>query len=127
MASLEELIYTAVTGITGLQEKLASYKGMPAFFEGLAPDDTDQGWTGKQYPRAHYVIDRAEDPERKVSGMAFVEIWTTNDLAIGPEDIEADMRALLDGAVFHPGSEPVTALKWNRSEPWNQDSRLKWS
>ncbi|WHH58308.1 hypothetical protein [Petroclostridium sp. X23] len=128
MPSLEEHLYSKIIGSTNIQTLLTTYSGAPAFFEGQAPDDTDEGWTGRQYPRMNYIVDRAEDPERKVSGMVVFDIWCVNTSGVDtqsvwPEQIEAEVRALVDGAVFHPTDEPVTAIKWNRSEPFQEKIR----
>jgi len=114
--TLEELIYDKLINDAVLPGQLAQFGGQPAMFERQAPGDADEGWSGEQYPRADYIVDRAEDPERRVEGTAAFNIWCLTSSAVGPEEIESRLRELLDGAVFHPTNEPVTALRWSRSD-----------
>jgi hypothetical protein len=125
MASLEELLYTAVTTNVDILAKLAKYANKAAFFEIQTPADTDDAWGAVQYPRADYIIDRVGDPERQTEGTAAVSILTTTSAADGPEVIEAIFKGLLDGAVFHPTNEPVIALRWTRSEPFEEANNRK--
>ncbi len=114
--TLEQLIYEKLTSDAVLAGRLAVFAGRPALFERQAPADADPGWAGPQYPRIDYGVDRAEEPERRVEGRAAFNVWCLTDSQAMPEDVERRLRELLDGAVFHPADEPVTALRWSRSD-----------
>lgn len=117
MAALEELLYSMLIQDTTLTGMLAVFSGQPALFEYRAPPDTDTGWNGgKQYPRVDYSVQRREDPERRVSGEIFINIWHETDAGTVIEDLEARLRTILDGAVFHPTDEPVIGMRWATSE-----------
>lgn len=116
--NLEELIYQKLNSDTTLSAQLSLFANKPAIFWNQAPDDTDQGWSTEQYPRIDYVADRSADPERKVEGTLVLNIWCLITSATPPEAVEDRLRSLLDGSVFHPSDEPVTALRWNRSDPF---------
>jgi hypothetical protein len=122
---LEELIYQAVTADANMALLLTTYGNQPALFEMRAPADTADGWGASQYPRMEYLVDRAEVPERRVEGTAEFIILCLTSGSVAPEDIEANLRALLDGAVFHPDNEPVTALRWARSDPFEAQANQK--
>ena len=74
--TLEDLIYERLTGPDGPGGKLARFAGKPAVFYQYAPDDTDEGWEGDQYPRIDYVVDMQANPERHTSGAMVVNIWS---------------------------------------------------
>lgn len=121
MASLEELLYTAITTNATIAAKMAKYSGKVAFFEIQAPADTDSAWGAKQYPRADFTIDRIGDPERQTQGALVINILTTSSAPDAPEEIAAHYMAQLDGAVFHPDNEPVIAFQWARMEPFEEN------
>ncbi|WP_080840001.1 hypothetical protein [Cohnella massiliensis] len=121
--NLEELIYQKLQQDATLSDQLSVFAELPAIFWGQAPEDTDEGWANAQYPRVDYVADRSWDPERKVEGALILNVWCLVSSAVVPEVIEDRLRSLLDGAVFHPADEPVTALRWNRSDPFEASNR----
>lgn len=123
--TLEELLYGKITNDAAMQDKLAKFRGRPALFERLAPNDKDPGWGGKaEYPRIDYVVDRSEDPERKTEGTVAFNIWCLTTSAFGPEEVERRLRELVDGAVFHPSDSAVTAVKWSRTDPFESEDAL---
>jgi len=121
MQGLEELIYSVLKDDVVLSAKMADYNGQPAIFELNAPADTDPGWSEIQYPRVVYVIDKSENPERKVNGTLAIDIAITNTAAEGPETIEARVRELLSNAFYEPSGEPPAALVWNQTNPFEAD------
>ena len=63
--TLEDLIYSRLTGWDALTAKLARVDGQPAIYYQVAPGDTADGWGGKpQYPRIDYTVDMQSNPER---------------------------------------------------------------
>jgi hypothetical protein len=117
--TLEELLVQQLVQDETLTQQLAKFGTSSAIFAMHAPDDTDSGWSdGPQYPRIDYVIDRHEDPERRVSGVLMINVWSGTDQGAAADDVEARLRELLDGAIFHPDDEPVIGLRWATSEPF---------
>lgn len=98
---------------------LTTFGGAPAVFELYAPPDTDLGWSGTQSPRVEFYVTRQEDPERRVAGQVSVSILHRAESAALVADIEARVRALLDGATFRPDEGTVT-LQWARIDPFDQ-------
>lgn len=119
MSTLEELLYQRLTGDTTLSAMLTTFGGAPAVFEFYAPPDTDPGWSGAQSPRVEFYVTRQEDPERRVAGQVSVSILHRAESAALVADIEARVRALLDGATFRPDEGTVT-LQWARIDPFDQ-------
>ncbi|GEO26231.1 hypothetical protein AAC03nite_20160 [Alicyclobacillus acidoterrestris] len=119
MAALEELVSEQLLQDTTLSGMLAQFAGSPAIFEYRAPADSDSGWDGqKQYPRMDYMVERQEDPERRVSGMLMINIWhdTSADDETTVEEVAARVQAILDGAMYHPDDEPVIGLRWSKGQ-----------
>jgi hypothetical protein len=121
MPNFEELIYQRLTQDQQLTSLLAKFKTLPAVFEMQAPSDADKGWSGKQYPRVNYSVDKQENPERKVSGTVVLDVLTTTDQEAGPEVVEARIKDLLSNNFFEPDSEPVIALVWNQTNAFQED------
>lgn len=120
MSALEELLYQRLTDDQNLSGLLASYDGMPAVFELMAPRDSDPGWSGNQTPRMEFVVSRQEDPERRVSGQVTITILHRWESFAAVAEIETRVRSLLDGATFR-SDEGTVSLRWNRAEPFDQD------
>lgn len=117
MATLEALIYSRLILDPSLQGSLAKFDDLPAVFLRQAPGDTDRNWGDTQYPRVDFNVSRLEDTERKVAGTAVFYLWSkrTNEQSVA---VEAILRILLDGTVFHPDNEATSVLKWVRSSPF---------
>lgn len=118
--NLEMLIYQTLTADVSLSPLLASFSSSPAVFEMLAPSDDAPGWGGRQTPRIEYVVNREEDPERRVSGQVSISIIhedTSNEMAAA---IETNVRRLLDGATFRPDGETIT-LQWHTVELFDDE------
>jgi len=113
---MEALIRKRLVEDPVIQSQLATFYGQPAVFQRQAPSDTDSGWDGPQYPRIDFVVDRQENPERKVQGVASFNIWALTTSQARPNDIERRIRELLDGAFFHPEGQDTTALRWSQSD-----------
>jgi hypothetical protein len=116
MAVLEELLYQQLTGDATMTELLATWSSKPAVFEYRAPDDKDKGWGSAQYPRIDYIVQRREDPERRVQGTVLINVWDTTEGSVAIESVSTQVLALLDGSMYHPDDEPVEGLRWSRSE-----------
>jgi hypothetical protein len=119
MASFENLLYQQMKNDTFIAAALATFSGVTAIFEIQAPNDKDPGWTGKQYPRIVYSVDKREDPERKVSGTLLIDISTKGAI----EDLEAQMRAILSN-VFFETEEGVVATVWNNSAAFEEHDNV---
>jgi hypothetical protein len=109
MPPLEKALYARLIGDDTLASLLASFGDTPAVFERQAPEDTDSGWSGAQYPRVIYLVDRTPDPERGMDGTLNLLIFATPEEA--PEPIEAAVASLMDGGVLKDGDTPVAFVK----------------
>lgn len=119
MSGLEDLVYQQLTQDTTLAGMLAKFSGQPALFEYHAPPDTDPGWQGqKQYPRLDYMVERREDPERRVSGLLIINVWQDNsaDDTTTLESVANQVMSILDGSMYHPTDEPVIGFRWSRGQ-----------
>lgn len=118
--TLEDLIYSRLTGSQSLGSLLATYTQNPAIFFQTAPDDKATGWgKKKQYPRIDYVVDYQRNPERKTSGTLTLDIWATEE-GTQPEELDSIVRQLLCGVFLRPDNAPPYALAWARSDPFDQ-------
>lgn len=111
--TLEELIYSRLTGNAELQQSLAEYDGSPAVFLQRAPDDKAPGWGKKQYPRIEYLVDMTADPERHSSGVVTVHIYS-GETDTPPENIAPDVRASLHDIIMQ--AERPYCTRWDRTE-----------
>jgi hypothetical protein len=116
--TLEEQLYARLTSESALNSYLATFGGKPAVFERQAPPDTDRGWSAAQYPRIDYTVDWSEDPERKTQGTLEINTWCLLTTSTPPESVERRIRDVLDGSIFKPAIEPITAFKWRASNPF---------
>lgn len=119
--NLEELITTKLR--TALAGTVATFGGQPAVFEGPAPLDVK--WEATQFPRLHYVLDRTADPARKVSGTGVFEIFCGVESSTLPDDVAVAVRYALDGSVFHPAGEPVTAFLWSAQQGFTEQENIQ--
>lgn len=124
MAALEALIYSALTGDAVLAGLLAVYGGRPAVFEVWAPDSSDAGWQGEQTPRVEFSVVRQEDPERRVAGQVAVTVIDERGSMDRVAQVEARIRAILDGATFRP-DEGTVSLRWARADAFEQEPDLR--
>ncbi len=118
--NLEALIYQRLTADLALTALLSKFASAPAVFEMLAPPSDAPEWNGRQSPRIEFVVNREEDPERRVSGQVAVSILhedTSNETAAS---IETEVRRLLDGATFRP-DEGTIMLQWRDAQPFDDD------
>lgn len=121
--TLEDLIYTRLTGAEGLAGKLARFSGAPAVFYQSAPGDTDGGWDGRrQFPRIDFVVDMQANPERHSCGILTLNIWC-DEQGIAPEALEPEVRGTLQDIFIQPEEGPPFSLAWARSESFEQRSQ----
>lgn len=114
--TLEDLIYTRLTGAEALVAKLARWDGEPAVFYQAAPGDTGDGWGGKpQYPRIDYIVDMQSNPERHAEGKLTVNIWCSENVE-PPENLEPEVRAALRDIFLQPDGTPPFSLSWASSD-----------
>jgi len=102
--------------ITGM---LTSYNGMPAFFYQKCPSDTDKLWDKSCYPRADYNVDMQYNPERKSDGILQINIECSSDCEFMPEDIEKQLRKLINTTFYSSGLQSPVCAVWNRSDAFS--------
>ena len=121
--TLEDLIYSRLTGWDALTAKLARVDGQPASYYQVAPGDTADGWGGKpQYPRIDYTVDMQSNPERHASGVMTANIWCS-ETGEPPESLEPELRAAIRDVFLQPDSGPPFSLSWARSDAFQAQSR----
>lgn len=74
--TLKQLIYKRLKSRSDLTGKLATYAGSAAIFDTEAPEDQQDGWDEKQYPRCDYIIDMQANEERSSVGTLAVTVYT---------------------------------------------------
>lgn len=123
--TLEDLLYTRLTGPEGPADMLAKYNGKPAVFYQTAPEDTADGWGRKpQYPRLDFIVDMQANPERHTSGVMTLNLWCS-ETGEPPESIEPTIRECLRDIFLKPDEGPPFSLAWVRSDAFDTDSREK--
>lgn len=114
--TLEDLIYSRLTGTEALAAKLAKWDGEPAVFYQTTPGDTAEGWGGKsQYPRIDYIVDMQSNPERHAEGKLTVNIWCSENVE-PPENLEPEVRTALRDIFLQPDGTPPFSLSWASSD-----------
>jgi len=123
MNTLEDLIYSRLTGSEGPADRLARFNGGPAVFYQTAPEDSADGWDGKrQYPRIDFVVDMQANPERHSCGVLSLNIWSSEQDE-PPEAIEPDVRAALRDIFIQPDESPPYSLSWARSDAFEMNNQ----
>jgi hypothetical protein len=102
---------------------LALYGGIPAFFYGKAPQDTDGGWHKPTFPHAVYSIDMRYDPERKTAGEMAVHVYSSTESKHMPEDIEKRLVELIGGTFYSVAGQAAVCAIWERSEAFVHETR----
>lgn len=102
---------------------LASYADDTAIFQQIAPKDTDKLWSGMQFPRLVYDIDKSGDVERKTSGRLFMDVMCCEG-STPPEDIETLLRELIDGYFFVVDGMTYAA-KWESTDGFTSEANHK--
>ena len=121
--TLEDLIYSRLTGWDALTAQLARVDGQPAIYYQVAPGDTADGWGGKpQDPRIDYTVDMQSNPERHASGVMTANIWCS-ETGEPPESLEPELRAAIRDVFLQPDSGPPISLSWARSDAFQAQSR----
>lgn len=121
--TLEDLIYTRLSDPDGPAAKLARYGDAPAIFYQAAPEDTATGWNGRrQYPRIDYTVDMQANPERHSCGILTLNIWCSEQCA-PPEDLETEVRAVMQDVFIQPDEGPPYSLAWVRSDAFEGRSQ----
>lgn len=119
---LDNLIYKTLTGHDQLAGMLAKYDGQPAIFYQQAPQDTDRKWDEINYPMIAYVSDNQYNPERKSAGTLMVDVFTTKNNDLGPEDISPTIVETLS-ELFLTGEGTTICIVWNRTDTFKQQIR----
>lgn len=121
--TLEDLIYTRLIDKDGPSARLARFGEAPAIFYQKAPEDTADGWNGKrQYPRLDYVVDMQANPERHSCGILTVNIWCSEQDA-PPEELEPEVRTVLQNIFIQPDEGPPYSLSWARSDAFELNNQ----
>lgn len=114
--TLEDLIYTRLSGPSGPAARLARFGDAPAIFYQAAPEDTAAGWNGKsQYPRMDYTVDMQANPERHSCGILTLNIWCSEQCE-PPEELEPGVRSVFQDIFIQPDEGPPYSLAWVRSD-----------
>ena len=114
--SLEELLYSRMSSYTPMTDHLSKYRGVPSVFYQKAPDDTDSGWTGKQYPRVVTSLNLQANTERKSAGTFVASVYcdTTGE---DPETISPEIVESLKDVILNDGKTSY-AFAWSRTDPF---------
>lgn len=113
---VEDLIYRAINRVPLVRETMAKYKGNPAVFYQVAPNDEDPGWDGSaMYPRMDYGIDWQANPERKTAGTLVINLWCTNESKTPPEEIAGVVQTELS-ELFLTDESGTFCIVWSRSD-----------
>lgn len=122
---METTLYELMRSDQDLAGKLAKWNDNPAIFYVSAPPDTDKRWAEKQYPRLDYYVDPSADPERGTNGALIINIWCDQADVLQPEDIEGDIRILIQDVFLKPENGPTFACTWNTNRGFTAGDRTK--
>lgn len=120
---IEEVLNTYLCESEQLASLVTTHDGEPAIFHQIAPSDTDDAWSGLQFPRIVYDIDKTGNVERKISGTLYMDVMCS-DQSEGPEDIEKVLKELIDGYFFVVDGMTYAA-KWERSDSFKTEPNNK--
>lgn len=120
--TLDELIYSRLTGNEEISGQLAMFGDAPAVFLQKAPDDTANGWKEKKYPRAEYLVDMTADPERNSSGVVSVHIYS-DEAGTPPEDIAPAVRSVLCDIIMQ-ADDGAYCVTWDRTELFDMQTSM---
>lgn len=116
---LDDLIYRAMLESDALCGPLARFSGRPAVFYGQAPADNKPGWAPQHYPMIVYSSDERYNPEHKAAGTMTADIFATDKMPVGAEDIAPVLVDLLSG-IFLTGEGATICILWNRTDSFQQ-------
>lgn len=120
---IEEVLNAYLCESEQLASLVTTHDGEPAIFHQIAPSDTDDAWSGLQFPRIVYDIDKTGNVERKISGTLYMDVMCS-DQSEGPEDIEKVLKELIDGYFFVVDGMTYAA-KWERSDSFKTEPNNK--
>lgn len=128
--TLETALAQYLLGQATLMTQLASYRGAPAFFERVAPPDTDPGWdkdgSGNtvQYPRLVYRVDRDVANNLVLTGTLHVELWALDNQTDPLETLQQATAAVLNGAALTT-SEGLVSLWLATAVPFQSTTNTR--
>lgn len=112
---IENLIYKAIMADSLITDKLSLYNNEPAIFYQQSPNDKDEKWNNKMFPRITYNIDWQSNPERKTSGYMALDIECLNNSVYMPEDIAQPIVDCLSN-LFITDDKCTYATIWIRTD-----------
>ena len=117
---MNEIIYKYLVELLEKFDGFAKYFDSPAVFNLKAPDDVDENWNGKQYPRCIYELNMQADTERKISGRLFVDVMCENNQdSIQPEELASMVKEAVDGCFFSTPELTISA-QWESFDNFQQ-------
>lgn len=121
---LDELIYSRFVGSDALVKQLAEFSESPAVFSPEAPDDNQEGWSGKtQYPKVVYNFDLQANEERRSAGTLSVYLLCQNTTEVMPEVIEPIIRDCLRDVILKPEGGTPYCFAWARTDAFTIDEK----
>lgn len=114
---LNELLYKRLSESKDIADVLAVYAGAPAIFNSECPNDTQTGWSGKQYPRIVYRVFRQANAERNSAGSVYISVHVDKDQML-LEQICSEVKNRLANVLMLPSDTSPTAFAWARSETY---------
>ncbi len=114
--TLDELLFKRMAGDALLASQMVTYMMVPAIFYQNAPDDTDSGWEGQQYPRICFDYNLQVDIERKTAGRLCVSVFCIANEGLMPVRIESEVKRVFKDIILTPDEANPFCLTWSKSE-----------
>lgn len=123
----DKLIQKCFTDSKSLTKCLAQFRGNPAVFFPVPPEDNIPGWYMQaHYPRLVFNYDLQASAERNNAGTLSVSLLCRSAGDTAPERIEPEVRGCLRDVLLKPGSGGLYAFAWAGTEAFDiPDGRAK--
>lgn len=112
---LSDLIFKRLSQSSEIAALITSYNGEPAIFDTEFPNDEQDGWEGRQYPRISFRIDMQTNQERSAAGLLQVSIYTDKESTV-IEIIEKAVKMCLQDVLMNPKDEAPFCVSWMKTE-----------
>lgn len=104
---------------------LAYYDNKMAIFNQEVPDDKDPRWDkdSSQYGRIVFSVDMRGNPERKISGLLYIDVMCVKGgESPPPELLEPIIKSLVDN-YFFPTTQGTMAVQWQSSNYFSEPEK----